>query len=239
MEQQKVLWIIFSVTLLVLVIILAIFWLLPDGAEILVTENNGQSNENTAFFLDPTEFLQGSEEYPSLETDPEADTPETTDYIIGETEEAGDAGNGSSPSVVEAESAGEVETYVRQVVSSRSTEVSTGSEPETAVSVAGNGNIQTSTVVKEPEKVRVLEYWIQVGSYTSKFRSEQSKSALEEKGIYCRITSKSIDGKDYFRVRTGPYTNSNEADKFLSLVKNVSGFEGSYISEVYVERTAN
>ena len=62
---------------------------------------------------------------------------------------------------------------------------------------------------------------------------------LSGKGIPSRITSKEVDGTNYFRVRIGPYDNENEAEKFLAWIHEVQGFENSYISQVFVSRSLN
>ena len=91
----------------------------------------------------------------------------------------------------------------------------------------------------QPKTERITQYWIQAGSYTTQDRAEQVKDSLQEKGVVSRITSREVDGETYFRVRIGPYENSGEADKFLEWIRNMRGFESSYVSQVYVTRTVN
>ena len=43
----------------------------------------------------------------------------------------------------------------------------------------------------------------------------------------------------YFRVRIGPYTNKQEAEKFLAIVRRIQGLEASYISLVPGTRSVN
>jgi cell division septation protein DedD len=90
-----------------------------------------------------------------------------------------------------------------------------------------------------PKTVRIREYWIQAGSYTSKTRAENVKEELAGQGIASRITTKQVDSDTFFRVRIGPYANQAEAEKFLGWLKGVRGFESSYVSQVYTTRRVN
>ena len=106
---------------------------------------------------------------------------------------------------------------------------------------------ETTTVVRPAEQpaapkpatrtIKGTEYWIQAGSYTSQTRAEQVKENLQAKGIKSRIVSREVNGENFFRVRIGPYENAQEAEKFLAWIKEIKDFEGSYISQVYVEKT--
>jgi cell division protein FtsN len=84
--------------------------------------------------------------------------------------------------------------------------------------------------------VTVTEYWIQAGSYTSSSRAQEVADALEDQGLICKITTRTLSGTTYYRVRIGPYMSKGEAEKFLEWVKAVKGFESSYISMVYAKR---
>lgn len=95
------------------------------------------------------------------------------------------------------------------------------------------------TAEPAPKTVRVREYWIQAGSYTSKTRAENVKEDLAGQGIASRITTKEVDSDTFYRVRIGPYANQREAEKFLGWLKGVQGFESSYVSQVYTTRRVN
>jgi cell division protein FtsN len=72
-------------------------------------------------------------------------------------------------------------------------------------------------------------YWVQTGSFSTKTRAEGAKDMLAAKGITPIIENRDVNGKTFFRVRVGPYTSQNEADYWLSLIKNINGFEDSQI----------
>jgi cell division protein FtsN len=84
-----------------------------------------------------------------------------------------------------------------------------------------------------------VEYWIQTGSYKSQTKAEDLAKLLSSKGLPGRVLSFSLNTDTFFRVRIGPYTNKDEAGKFLSIVKQIQGLESSYISSVSATRTVN
>ncbi len=88
-----------------------------------------------------------------------------------------------------------------------------------------------------PKAVSVTEYWIQAGSFSSAARADEVSRRLEERGLTPRTTTRDLNGKTHFRVRVGPYTNKAEAEKFLGWIRELKGFETSYISMVASRRS--
>lgn len=100
---------------------------------------------------------------------------------------------------------------------------------------------QTTTSVKKvvtPKKklVTVKGYWIQVGSFKTRAKAQESVDDLKERGLSSRVVIKDIDGVNYYRVRIGVYETKDEAQKFCDEVKKIKGFEGSYISETTTKK---
>ncbi|WP_028974722.1 SPOR domain-containing protein [Spirochaeta cellobiosiphila] len=89
------------------------------------------------------------------------------------------------------------------------------------------------------QTIRVTEHWIQVASYTDRYRADETKKTLEENDVPVTVFTKTSGDKTYFRVRIGPYSNSAEAEKYLDWVKGLEGFGESYVTKVYVEKTLN
>jgi cell division septation protein DedD len=85
----------------------------------------------------------------------------------------------------------------------------------------------------------VTEYWIQVIATTSPDRVEMARERLREHQLSGRITTRVVDGRTFYRLRVGPYTDKREATKFLDWVNDIDGFEDSYISEEYSMRTVS
>lgn len=79
---------------------------------------------------------------------------------------------------------------------------------------------------------RTVDYWIQTGSYKSQDKAEELAALLSGKGLTARLFTNASGNGTYYRVRIGPYGNKNEADKFLSIVKQIQGLESSYLSMV-------
>ncbi|MEW5814702.1 MAG: SPOR domain-containing protein [Spirochaetota bacterium] len=240
MEHQKVLWIIFSVTLFVLVVVgIGLIWFLPADRKVAeAAPAAGTAAESLkkgrGLDFDPIEWVRKSEEYPGLE-EKKAEGKESKDLVVVYGEDEGKDRTGISkaaetPKIEEAKPS----AAGKPVVSGPSV------KKEIPVTLAPTRKTVEQPAKKEqaapPKMVRVTEYWIQTGSYKSKARAEQVKENLSAKGVESRITSRLLDGEDYFRVRIGPYTNKDEAQKFLEWVKSISGFENSYVSMVYALR---
>jgi DedD protein len=242
MEQQKILWIIFSVTLLLIVVLGAGFlWFFPSDSRIspfrnfasrsgdsgsepaVVEPGNEESSEEGKIEFDPIEWVRKAEDFPGLEEEAE-ETPEDFIIVYGETQTVEE----------KREEEPTKETVIPQPVVVKPVQ-RTIPEPAPVI------RQRPAPVVEKPKprSERLIEYWIQAGSYTAKDRAEQVKNSLQEKGVVSRITSREVDGETYFRVRIGPYENSGEADKFLEWIRNMRGFESSYVSQVYVTRTVN
>ncbi|MCL2094052.1 MAG: SPOR domain-containing protein [Treponema sp.] len=70
---------------------------------------------------------------------------------------------------------------------------------------------------------------MQTGSFSSIARAEGAKASLADRGITSIIENREVDGRPFFRVRVGPYTSQNEADYWLNLIQEISGFEDSQV----------
>jgi cell division septation protein DedD len=110
-------------------------------------------------------------------------------------------------------------------VSQGSNEVKTTTGTSDNKVVSAGASIQTNT--------RGREYWIQVLSSPNRDRVENLKKGLATRGWAGRITVKNLNGIDYYRLRYGPFNQSDEANKFLGFVKAVKGLESSYTVEEY------
>jgi cell division protein FtsN len=95
------------------------------------------------------------------------------------------------------------------------------------------------TAVKPRQARPSVDYWIQTGSYKSQSRADELVSRLADKGLPGKVFSYDSRGQTYYRVRIGPYANHGEADKFLSIVRQIQGLESSYVSQVGGLRNLN
>ncbi|MDR2631127.1 MAG: SPOR domain-containing protein [Spirochaetaceae bacterium] len=72
-------------------------------------------------------------------------------------------------------------------------------------------------------------YWVQTGAFSTQSRAEGAKELLAAKGITSIIENRNVEGKTFYRVRVGPYTSNSEAAYWLTLIKQINGFEESQI----------
>jgi cell division septation protein DedD len=106
-------------------------------------------------------------------------------------------------------------------------------QPSTAVPTAAK-----PAAAAKPTTITVTEYWIQAASFTSRSRAEDLQRSLVERGLSSIITVREIDGTPYFRVRIGPYNAKNEADGWLTRIRQMAGCEEAYVSMQTVQRSS-
>jgi cell division protein FtsN len=83
---------------------------------------------------------------------------------------------------------------------------------------------------KQPSSTQAAEvdFWVQVGFFSTQAIADNAKAALANKGIIAIIQNASVNGKDGFRVRIGPYISNDEANYWLKLIRSMDGFSQSY-----------
>lgn len=261
MEQQKVLWIIFSVALFMLIVVgVGFIWFFPqDGGLAQAASAGGKGEGDSAEKssekeFDPIEWVKTSGEYPDLrpsEDEKEEAEEEGEDFVIvyGEDKETGispsaEADKGKEGGKLpEYDESGEKDTGKDAAASGKTSGGESPTREPTVHRKESTKESKESTAAAKKEapkkEITVREYWIQAGSYKSKNRAADVKTKLAERGVESRLTSREIDGTTYFRVRIGPYQEEAEAEKFLAWIKDVRGFESSYVSMVYAKRRLN
>ena len=226
MEQKKILWILLSVTLFLFIVsITGVVWFYPGRITVAGEDGSSPSSdqEQAAMDFDPVEWVRQGEDFPGLIDAPSVEE-EGFSIVYGETEVGEPAADLPADDM-------------EQVVSENSKIEKPVAVPAQPVKTVPNNKSIVSAPA--PQKINVLEYWIQAGSFASRSRAESSSQILSEKGFSNLITIKTVDKEDYFRVRMGPYTSKAEAQKFLNWVKGIDAYENSYISQVYVQKTVN
>ena len=177
--------------------------------------------------FDTFEFYKGTQEIPGLvEVEDTGEAPPKNDMTI---------------TIGEAESSGEViiEKKEQRTVTPDFREETASTEPAARPERREPRPTVATASAKRPQKVYVKEYEIQVGAYRTKHRADSVNTLLGDIGLAGTIRTRDIDGVTFFRVRIGPYSNQNEASKFLTWIKDVKGLEQSYISQVTRQRTIN
>ncbi len=265
MEGKKVLWVLFSVTLVLVVVLAAgLFLLRPKTAK--PAEAGVQAPPSVQGF-DAYEYVRGTSETPGL-APPPGKPPEQVTIVVGQ--QPGQAAPAPATEPVPApppSPAPGVETApVQAAPPAPKAEAAPAAKPEAApaakpaakpvVAVAAKPGAAPAAkpaaaiaakpaaapvakLAAKPKQVRVKEYWIQTGSYSSASRAEEVVQALADKGLAAKTSTRQLDGQTHFRVRVGPYASRAEADKFLAWLQAIKGFETSYISQVSAQRTIN
>lgn len=227
MEQKKILWILLSVTLFLFIVsITGVMWFYPGRVAVAEDGTSSSGQESAAMDFDPVEWVRQGEDFPGL-IDAPSDDEDGFSIVYGETDDG--------ESVISLATDDQKEKVIEDTTSSvAGTPVVIKQEPVKAVQTR-----VSEAAAPAPRKANVLEYWIQAGSFSSRTRAESASQFLSEKGFSNLITIKTVNSDDYYRIRMGPYSSHNEAEKFLDWVKAIDSYEKSYISQVYVQKTVN
>lgn len=244
MENSKTLIVIVSVSLFVAAVLgLGLVLFYPREAP-QVAGGAGQSGSAGGF--DAIEYLRDPDaERPSLEAAEDEESEEEGDVVIvyGEAveerpdeERAGEERADEADRAPGPERSGEADAAPAEQAPATEAErpAERAPEPET---VQPARTAPRRAPEPQTREVQVTEYWIQVIATTSRDRVDMARERLREHELSGRITTKVVDGRTFYRLRVGPYTNKNEAAKFLDWVNDIEGFADSYISEEYSTRT--
>ncbi len=225
MEKEKILWIILSVTLLVVIVLASgIYFLKPTQSKVAGVVTNGATGlQDTGF--DTYEYVRGEKEPPGLEPAKEKKPQELT-IVVGEKD--------NSTNRESANSLEKIKKSRAVTVPVKKTPLSTSSRSRVVEQSKKTKGEKRN--VKHPVSRVVKEYWIQAASYSSLAKAETLRDSLSLKGVASRILTKVINGKTYYRVRIGPYKSKAEAQTFLTQIKKLKGLGNSYVSVVYSRR---
>jgi len=227
MERNRVLWVIFSISLFLVVVLAGGLYLLRPVSRQRVQVTAEETPSIREF--DAFEYVRGKSELPELTEEPEE--AEEMVIIVGEREEAPPEEPPVRPEETEA-----AIPVPEKAIEPAPRVVSRPQPTRPAATAPVTRPVRKAAPRPAPQEVTVIEYWIQAGSYTSSSRAQEVARVLEDQGLVSKITTRALSGKTYYRVRIGPYQSKFEAEKFLEWVKAVKGFESSYISMVYAKR---
>jgi cell division protein FtsN len=232
MERNRVLWVIFSISLFLVVVLAGGLYLLRPVSkqDARVTAEETPSIKG----FDAFEYVRGKSELPGLTEEPEE--AEEMVIIVGEREETPTEKAPTEELPVRPDETKAVTPVPEKAIAPAPRVVSRPQAARPAAVAPVTRPAQKPATQPAPREVSITEYWIQAGSYTSSSRAQEVARALEDQGLFSKITTRAMSGKTYYRVRIGPYQSKPEAEKFLGWVKVVKGFESSYISMVYTRR---
>ncbi|MDR1932756.1 MAG: SPOR domain-containing protein [Spirochaetales bacterium] len=226
MEQNKTLLIILSVALFLAAILSVGLWFFYPREEAAGTPMAVESAE--ALAGDPIEWVRRNE-IPAL-TQSEPVPGDDLIIVYGETPE-------EKPAETDPARSNSAAPYPPAVTLPQAAAPAVKKETVPAVS---KPRTPDSTVTPAPAKpaakpapaaktVQVREFSIQVGAFSSRDRAEELNEVLKAKGLAGQVFY--ADGPKLYRLRIGPYTNQNEAEKFLGWVRGIDGFQDSMIFE--------
>jgi cell division protein FtsN len=241
MEKQKIFWVVLSVSVFVVVVLVVGVFLLKQKPYSGLTSAPGTvspiSDLGTQVYEYQRETTPRPAAGPAGEKPPE--NTQTMHFYIGEGGEK-PAGPETQPATTPPPAARPPEETqkpaIAQAVPKQVTPPAQAARPAVKA-------VQKPAPIKLPAQTRTarrtVDYWIQTGSYKSQTRAEELAALLSGKGLSARLFSYASRNETYYRVRIGPYGNKREADKFLSIVKQIQGLESSYLSMVGATRNLN
>ena len=237
MKQQNILWIIFFVAFsAIIVVVFGIILLQPPKAP---TAEDALSAGTSPTNLDPVDFLNGNGEIPEEEGAqiPEEEEMEVSaDKYVPE-EAAGYQKPASMDDIkpdIKTSDKPSQKTSEKSAQPAKTAAAEREAKETVQASVKKTEDTKSAEVKKEPQMVK--EYWIQLASFSSMSRAEAGSEDLAEKGLATRIFTTQIEGKTWYRLRNGPYSDKAEAEKFLEWVRAIPTLGESLISEVTLYR---
>ena len=253
MEKQKIFWVVLSVSIFVVIVLVAGVLLLKQKPSAAMATAPGTvnpiSDSGTQIYeyqREPTATPQGAGQSPAQKPD---DT-QTMHFYIGEGGEKPAPAQGAQPPAVTppavtppaAAPAEPAPAAPAPAVPAPSVQAPQKPAPAAQVAKAATAPVVKAVPQRHPSKQkapqRTFDYWIQTGSYKSQDKAEELAAQLGAKGLAGRVFSSTLRDETYYRVRIGPYGNKGEAEKFLAIVKQVQGLESSYISMVGASKAA-
>lgn len=230
MENKNIMLVIASIALFFVIVIAVGLWLFWP-------EKGSAAEDRTATIkpifdkeFDTYEYYKSGEEPPGLMELPEVEDEEKEEITltIGESEE-------TEGIVIEEEP----KPGYAAPAAKPSEDPTHESQPKQTEGVQPARREAEKPAVKSPAQINVKEYEIQVGSYETRRSAESVNVMLKDLGFAGMIRTRDFDGKTFYRVRLGPYSNHEEAVKFLGWIKDIEGLEQSYISQVTRMRSVN
>ena len=202
MEQQKLLWTILSVGILVLIILGAgMFFFLPSDSTGLA--QNGKTTEWSK----------------AASPAPEQKAPEVKKTPVQPAAPAQTPAPAPKPEIKK--------TPVQPAAPTPAPKATPAPATKPAATTTQNATPAPTT---KPATTAKGSYWVQVGSYATTDAAEKTKKDLAAKGYTSSIQSITANGKTYHRVKIGPYASRADVDTLLPKIKALPGMGDSFIT---------
>ena len=237
MEQQKLLWTILSVGILILILLGAgMFFFLPSDSTGLA-----QNGKTTEWSKAATPAPAAEQKAPDTKATPAPSKPEIKKTPVQTAQTPAPA---AKPEVKKTpvQPSTPAPTKQAQTPAPKATPApatkpattTTQQAPKPAASTQPAAKpAQTQTQATKPAASATAakgSYWVQVGSYATMDAAEKTKKELSAKGYTSSIQSITANGKTYHRVKIGPYTSRADVDSLLPKIKALPGMGDSFIT---------
>jgi len=245
MEKQKIFWVILSVTVFVVVVLVAgLFLLKQDSSGMAASPRAAEPAMTAPAATAPsggTTTPSGLYEFGRDAFTADGDTEVLRFVIGGETASPAAGASAGAAAASEPAAAAATPSVAAKPSAATAAKPSVAAKPSaaTAAKPAAAAPSASKPAAKPAATSGGSQYWIQTGSYRSQTRAEELSQSLAATGLPGRVFSYLKENETYFRVRIGPYTNKQEAEKFLAIVRRMQGLEASYISLVPGTRSLN
>ncbi|MBR3671233.1 MAG: SPOR domain-containing protein [Spirochaetia bacterium] len=245
MEQQKLLWTILSVGILVLIILGAgMFFFLPSDSTGLA--QNGKTTEWSKAASPAPE--QKAPDVKKTPVQPAAPTPAPKPEIKKTpVQTAQTPAPAPKPEVKKTPVQPAVPTPAPKATPAPATKPATTTTPKATpapttkpATTAQQTTKPAQTQAAKPAQTQQAKpaaattakgsYWVQVGSYATTDAAEKTKKDLAAKGYTSSIQSITANGKTYHRVKIGPYASRADVDTLLPKIKALPGMGDSFIT---------
>ena len=227
MEQQKLLWTILSVGILVLIILGAgMFFFLPSDSTGLA--QNGKTTEwSKAASPAPEQKAPDVKKTPvqTAQTPAPAPKPEVKKTPVQP------AAPTPAPKATPAPATKPAATTTPKATPAPTTKPATTAQQTTKPAQTQAAKpAQTQQAKPAAATTAKGSYWVQVGSYATTDAAEKTKKDLAAKGYTSSIQSITANGKTYHRVKIGPYASRADVDTLLPKIKALPGMGDSFIT---------
>ena len=245
MEQQKILWIIFSVTFFLAAVVVGGLILLKPGSTKSAADNGVSTEAGELSEVSPYNFgdlLNGDQELPAA-----PGTEEDGSFDVSEDTAEGTGGE-INPDLKNALDNTQIEiTTGRDIRSSENRTGGTASssaasstqvvkQPQATTTRTSRNTSAAAVTQAKPQPKLTVDYWIQLASYTKKSSAEATLEELQDEGVTAVIFTAEINSATWYRLRVGPYRTESEAKKFQEWLKKLDGYDNTVIFQEQVKR---
>ena len=240
MEQQKLLWTILAVGILVLILLGAgMFFFLPSDSTGLA--QNGKTTEWSKS-ASPVPEQKGPDvkaapapkATPAPAAKPEVKKTPVQPEVKKTPVQTPAAKPAPAPATKPAQTTQQTQPKPAATPAPKATPAP-ATKPATSTAQASKPATTTTQATQQAKPAATAapakgSYWIQVGSYATMDAADKTKKDLTAKGYTSSIQSITANGKTYHRVKIGPYANRADVDSLLPKIKALPGMGDSFIT---------